>query len=78
MTDEEIKAVVRKHYKGNKDSLLSNLAFWIAREVSDITEQQTTKHDHDYHREMAFKINNLERELAICKGEDPPPLIAWA
>lgn len=78
MTDDEIKRIIKKHYRGNQDSLIAQLLFRFGREVSDITEDQTIQHDFDHNMKIAFKINGLEREVAILKGKEPPPELAYA
>lgn len=78
LTDLEIKRIIQRFYQGNPDSLMANLIFRVCRVVADEAQRLTSNYDFVDSMNTNFKINKLERELAILKGEVPPPELVYA
>lgn len=73
MTDKEIWRIIKAKYSGSVDppSLMAQLLFDVARQVSDTTSMQVDNFFSDKFEEMDTKIEVLENEIRVLKGLEP-------
>lgn len=64
MNDNEIWRIIKRHYKGNLDSLLAKKIFDVAREVNDLAENEY----YDLYTETIIEQSDEIRHL---KGLPP-------
>lgn len=70
--------MIQCHHPLPRENLISQRIFKIAREVCDLAETEYDRFYHDVFLEMEGRIEVLEHENAILKGEEPRPWTAYA
>lgn len=70
--------MIQSHHPLPRENLISQRIFKVAREVCDLAEVEYDRVYSDLLWEMGGQIEVLQRENAILKGEEPPPLVAYA
>jgi hypothetical protein len=76
LTDEEIKRIIKKHYDRREENIIFQMILRIGREISESSEYLTLRTEWQFRTRTAFRLNQLEIENAVLKGEEPPPEIA--
>lgn len=73
MTDTEIWRIIKAKYSGSVEppSLMAQLLFDVARQVSDTTSMQVNDFFEEKFVEMDTKIEVLENEIRVLKGLEP-------